>query len=248
MDLYWSDESKLKEYMTPGEDEQEILKKEAEYMNRLQIDYPKDLDISVDNKIFVKYEDLEDVNSRITGYELTDETIDPEKKVIQSTNLYKHLSKKLNNMKKIFISYSKYDKTFKDAFKTHTRTMQENELIYEPFEDEWISFGQEWDEKIKQEIDDCDIMVCLVSSDFLDTKYIRQVELRRAMDNNKILVPIIVRPCNWETTDFAKYQVAQKGECVGYKKEEDRERTKIEQDAVWVKIIGEIRKKLFLPE
>jgi hypothetical protein len=147
------------------------------------------------------------------------------------------------NKKKIFVSYSKEDKKEKEEFIKQTVTLQEQGIITKPWTDEWIEFGQEWDNEIKRQIKECDIMVCLISDDFLNTEYIRKTELKEAMKQGKILIPIIIKPCDWENCDFAKYQVALKGKCLSYNENENRENTTVERKALWKEVIKEMRKK-----
>jgi len=151
-------------------------------------------------------------------------------------------------MKKIFISYSKEDKAEMHEFLKHTVTLQEQGLIAKPWTDEWIALGKKWDDEIKRRIEECDIMVCLISVNFLNTNYIRKVELKKAMEQDKILVPIIIKPCDWENCDFAKYQVALKGKCISLNENQKyiiQENSDVEKAKFWLEIIKEIRMKIF---
>jgi len=151
-------------------------------------------------------------------------------------------------MKKMFVSYSKEDRAEMNEFIKHTVSLQEQGLIAKPWTDKWIVYGKEWDDEIKRQIEACDIMVCLISVDFLNTEYIRKVELKEAMKQNKILVPIVIKPCDWENCDFAKYQAALKGKCIALNENQKymiKENTKIERAKFWVEIIMEMRAKFF---
>jgi internalin A len=150
--------------------------------------------------------------------------------------------------KKIFISYSKHDKDDLNAFQDHLVTLKNEGLI--TFDCREIEFGKEWDEEIKQKLHECDIIVCLVSVKFLNTGYITKIEIPKAIEENKIIIPIIIKPCDWETSELGKYQAAQRGQVVSLdnnKKllEKIAEASDIEKDAFWTEIIKEFRKKLF---
>jgi internalin A len=225
-------------------------------------DIPKDMYISVDEDLFVQATDLEEAKKSqptILAYPLVEtkeETANGEKinvialkptQIPQQIALYKNFTnnENISNMKKMFISFATEDEEYKDEFMRHTATMQENGLIDKPFECSEIGLGDVWNEKIKQEINDCDIMICLVSSYFLDSKYIRRVEVKKAMEQEKKLIPIIVRPCDWETSDFGDFQAVLGAKCISVESKDLTEYTKNEREARWNKIIKEMRAKLF---
>ena len=215
----------------------------------------KDLYISIDGKHFIHLQELEDiedyqVNIAVYTFKENTQELDTISHNTKPVYLFKNFSnnKILQNMKKIFISYSKEDKAEMHEFLKHTVTLQEQGIIAKPWTDEWIAFGKEWDDEIKRHIEECDIMVCLVSIDFLNTDYIRKTELKEAMNQNKMLVPIIIKPCDWENCDFAKYQVALKGKCISLNENQKytiKENSDVERAKFWVEIIKEMRKKVF---
>ena len=268
IDLYWGEEVKYEdkkrsfdstfdntfaiEHLFAEQVKEYIANKENAAENKKRT--IEDLYISVDGKHFVHYqklENIEDYQANIEVYTLKADrqALDTVPHHTKPVYLYKNFSnnKILQNVKKIFISYSKEDKAEMHEFLKHTVTLQEQGLIAEPWRDEWIAFGKEWDDEIKRHIEACDIMVCLISVNFLNTDYIRKVELKEAMKQDKILVPIIIEPCDWENCDFAKYQVALKGKCMSLNDNQEyiRENTKAEKAKFWMEIIKEMRTKLF---
>ncbi|MFN8357608.1 MAG: TIR domain-containing protein [Spirosomataceae bacterium] len=153
-------------------------------------------------------------------------------------------------MKKIFISYSKADEKYKDEFKKHLVTLREQNLI-DTFDDREIELGAKWDNTLHQKIEECDILVCLVSVDFLNTKYIREVELPQAIEKGKMIVPIIIKPCDWEATVLGTYNAAQKAKVISMfgqntdeQPEEFRTATKEERDYGWLKVIKQLKDML----
>ena len=55
-----------------------------------------------------------------------------------------------------------------------------------------------------------DIVACLVSPDFIASEFCFSNELPRALTRRKAgvtVVPIVVRPCEWDQTPLAKLQV-----------------------------------------
>lgn len=151
--------------------------------------------------------------------------------------------------KKLFISYSKYDESYLQDFSDHLITLKEEGLI-ETFNCREIEFGDEWDERIKDELDNCDIMVCLVSSKFLNTDYIKKIEIPRVIETGKIIIPIIIKACDWENSILGKYQAAQRGKVVSLNNDLRlsniiKNNTEEEKAAFWTSVIKEMREKLF---
>jgi TIR domain-containing protein len=59
-----------------------------------------------------------------------------------------------------------------------------------------------------------DIVILLVSNDFLASKYCNEVELATALDRHKNgearVVPVILRPCDWHSSRFGHLQALPK--------------------------------------
>ena len=76
--------------------------------------------------------------------------------------------------------------------------------------------GEKWDGKIKKELEEADVIIFLVSDDFLATDYIWDVEIKRAIERENAtpegerVVPIIVRSCYWEESPLSVYNTAPK--------------------------------------
>lgn len=78
--------------------------------------------------------------------------------------------------------------------------------LAKPWTDHKISPGEKLDEKISDSIRNTDIMLLLVSVDFLNSDYCMSHEFKRALENqNKegrpIIIPIITRACDWKGID-----------------------------------------------
>jgi internalin A len=158
-------------------------------------------------------------------------------------------NKPMMKPKKIFISYSKYDEEFKEEFHSHLVTLREQGLAYD-FNCKQIDLGAEWDPTIQQEIDDCDMMICLVSKGFLNTPYIRNNEVKVALEKGKQVIPVIIKPCDWENSNIGQLYAPLRGKPVSLNHEKllrniIEETTPIERDAHWNNIIKELREKVF---
>jgi hypothetical protein len=98
---------------------------------------------------------------------------------------------------KVFLSYSRDDARFRDAFRAAMAHL-ENAGLLEIWHDPMIQPGHDWSEKIAEELEAAHIIVLLVSPAFNASGYIRGVELARALarhgTHDALLVPIFVRP------------------------------------------------------
>ncbi|MCS6192057.1 DnaB-like helicase C-terminal domain-containing protein [Shewanella baltica] len=114
-----------------------------------------------------------------------------------------------NNSVSIFYSYSHKDEKLRDDLETHLSLLLRKGLI-SSWHDRCISAGQEWATEIDNNIRSADIILLLVSSDFIASEYCYGKELAIAIDNHEanksIVIPVILRPTDWEGAPFAKLQ------------------------------------------
>jgi len=109
--------------------------------------------------------------------------------------------------KKIFFSYSKFDREYLEQLLRHLSVLRRSGKIA-AWDDHQILPGEEWDDAIKDELAHADIILLLISSDFLATDYIWDVEIKTAMERHAQksaqVIPIVLRSCSWEDTPFGK--------------------------------------------
>ncbi len=114
---------------------------------------------------------------------------------------------------KLFYSYSHKDEKFREALETHLKLMARKGIIFS-WHDRKITAGEEWKKLINQEIRSADIILLLISSDFIASDYCYENELEIAMElhesNQAIVIPIILRPSDWTETTFSKLQALPK--------------------------------------
>ncbi|MBC7931670.1 MAG: tetratricopeptide repeat protein, partial [Rubrivivax sp.] len=81
--------------------------------------------------------------------------------------------------------------------------------------DRRIVAGQEWDRQIDKHLESADIILLLVSPDFLASHYCYDIEVKRAMERHDAgearVIPIILRHCDdWQSAPFGKLQAVPK--------------------------------------
>lgn len=118
------------------------------------------------------------------------------------------------NIKNIFISYAHEDELFKDKLVKHLSGLTRNGEI-NLWTDTVIVPGQEWDNEIKNALQQADIILFLVSADFMASNYIHTIEIENAIAKHNsgeiIIVPVIVRSCDFRSLPLKKFQALPKG-------------------------------------
>jgi hypothetical protein len=105
----------------------------------------------------------------------------------------------------LFYSYAHKDERLRDELAGHLKILERRGLI-QVWHDRKIVAGQDWAAVIEDQLEDqAELVLLLVSKDFLESDYIFGVELKRAMARRAAqaceVVPIIVRAINIEPED-----------------------------------------------
>ena len=116
-----------------------------------------------------------------------------------------NVGKKRKSILRAFISYSKHDRHYVEKFITHFAPLKNTEKLI-LWEDHQLVPGEEWDDRIRQELRKAEIIFMLVSPHALATDYIQNIEQTFAMEQHEqglaIVVPILLRPCGWQDTEL----------------------------------------------
>lgn len=109
----------------------------------------------------------------------------------------------------VFIAYSHKDQRLRHNLETHLNLLKREGTI-KTWHDRKIVPGEEWESEIDSHMDKAGIIALLVSADFIASDYCYGIEMRRAMERYEAgearVIPIILRPCDWEPAPFAKLQ------------------------------------------
>lgn len=161
-------------------------------------------------------------------------------KVYNLVDFKKHLNTQLK-MKKVFISYSKADANHLAKLENHLSVMKRNGTIA-TWNCRKLLPGEKWDGKIKKELEDADLILFLVSDDFLATDYIWDIEIKRAIErdndpNDSVrVIPIIVRACDWEESPLGVFNTApKKAEVIN---------SADDIDVAWTSVVKDLKKVL----
>lgn len=109
----------------------------------------------------------------------------------------------------VFFSYSHRDEKYRDKLATHLSMLQ-NQGVIESWHDRNINAGEEWAEAIDDNLNTADIILLLISADFLASRYCYEIEMKQAMARHESgeakVIPIILRPVDWSGAPFGKLQ------------------------------------------
>ncbi|WP_437281283.1 TIR domain-containing protein [Sorangium sp. So ce375] len=107
----------------------------------------------------------------------------------------------------VFFIYSHKDERLRDELATHLRLL-ERAAVIRSWHDRRIGAGEDWRKERNEHLEKAQVILLLVSSDFLASDYCYDVEMKRALarcdsDEARVL-PVILRDCMWSSAPFAR--------------------------------------------
>jgi len=110
----------------------------------------------------------------------------------------------------IFYSYAHKDERLRKKLEVHLSLLKQEGLITGWYDRE-IRAGAEWSSEIEAHLNSAHIILLLVSPDFMASDYCYSIEMKRALERHQAkearIIPIILRPTDWERAPFSKLQV-----------------------------------------
>jgi internalin A len=174
------------------------LEREIEtVIDELNRGWTVDKEVSADSKTFFKADDLK---SKSLQKEF--EFYEQGKKF--RINDFKNIIQFEKRPARFFISYSSLDKSYLQDFTRQLISLRTEGLV-ETWDDRELQAGDKWDAVIKEQLEKADYIVLLISSNFLNSEYIRDVELKEALENSaKRVIPVMIDYCSWQFEDRLK--------------------------------------------
>jgi tetratricopeptide (TPR) repeat protein len=109
----------------------------------------------------------------------------------------------------VFISYAHEDEKLREALGKHLSLLKRRGVITD-WHDRLIGPGQEWKDQIDTHLEKAQIILLLISADFMASDYCYDNEMTRAMERHAKgearVIPIVLRHVDWEESDFSKLQ------------------------------------------
>jgi hypothetical protein len=106
-----------------------------------------------------------------------------------------------------FISYSHVDEQLKNELMKHLEPLRKLGLV-DTWHDGRLTGGENWDKSISDKLEKADIILLLISIDFINSIFCYEIELERALELHEQqkarVIPVILRDCLWRHMQFAK--------------------------------------------
>src|SRR5262245_20803108 len=119
------------------------------------------------------------------------------------------MSSKPTRAVEVFFSYSHKDEDLQNELSKHLALLKRQRVIT-AWHDRRIGAGKEWKNEIDEHLNTADIILLLVSSDFLASDYCYDVEVETAMKRHEEgearVIPVILRPVDLKGAPFGKLQ------------------------------------------
>jgi len=109
----------------------------------------------------------------------------------------------------VFYSYAHEDEALRDELEKHLSTLQRQGLIIS-WHDRLIMPGTDWEREIDAHLNAAQVILLLISADFLASDYCYGIEMSLALERHENrqchVIPILLRPVDWQNTRFAHLQ------------------------------------------
>lgn len=162
---------------------------------------PEDLYISVDDEYFVHFRQLftKPEDHQVDAYRKDSLGEKPVKRLPVSR--FNTFVKEEYAMKKVFISYAHEDTLYRvEAQKFLVNLVREG--LIEIWHDAYIEPGTKWDDAIQNKLKGADIVILLVSQDLINSTYVNDVEIRKALEQcskgKTRIFPVLLKECDWK--------------------------------------------------
>jgi len=107
----------------------------------------------------------------------------------------------------VFCSYSHLNENLRKKLENHISILKRQGVI-DLWHDRKIMAGNEWAQEIDDHINSADIILLLVSDNFIASDYCYDIEMKRAMERHNAgeaqVIPVVLDEVDWSRAPFAK--------------------------------------------
>lgn len=110
----------------------------------------------------------------------------------------------------LFCCYAREDQEMLANLKKHLMPLQRQGQII-MWSDTDLQAGMEWEKELHRHLESADIILLLISPDFMNSDYCYSTEMKRAIERHELgsacVIPILLRSTLWRNAPFAKLQM-----------------------------------------
>src|SRR5436305_801385 len=111
---------------------------------------------------------------------------------------------------KLFYCYAREDRPLRDELEKHLSWLKRRYQLTN-WHDREILPGEEWEQAIDTHLNTAQLILLLISSDFMASDYCYGKEMQRALERHRAgtcrVIPILMRPTYWEEAPFSSLQL-----------------------------------------
>lgn len=150
------------------------------------------------------------------------------KKRYEVIALLEGIEGKIREISRIFIAYAKEDTKYLKRLKDHISPLIRQDKIQVWYDQEMLA-GKDWNYEIQQHLQNADVVLLLISSDFIADrkKYIWDKQMPviiQKHQNGQLVIPIVLRECNWQWEEqLAKIKAVANGKPLNSHVEADKD-------------------------
>lgn len=120
------------------------------------------------------------------------------------------MSEQIEQPIRLFYSYAHEDESFRKKLEKHLTVLMRTRVIA-PWHDRRITAGRDWEQEIDKHLEAAQVVLLLVSADFLASDYCWGVEMKRALERHDAglarAIPVMIRPVDFFAgVPFARLQ------------------------------------------
>ncbi|GCE10818.1 toll/interleukin-1 receptor domain-containing protein [Tengunoibacter tsumagoiensis] len=110
---------------------------------------------------------------------------------------------------KVFYSYSHKDEDLREELQTHLALMRRQQIIAE-WHDRALLAGDTWPDEIDEHLETADVILLLISANFIASEYCYGKEMKRALERREageaLVIPIYLKSTDMKGAPFASIQ------------------------------------------
>ena len=119
------------------------------------------------------------------------------------------MTKKPSKPAKLFVGYAHKDESYWEELQGYLKPLKVEGLV-EDWHDHDVTFGQEQEGVVTENLEMCQIVLFLISINFIASPYSYGADMERALEKHEAgearVIPVILRPVYWSDSPIARLQ------------------------------------------